>query len=309
MNTANEDFYPSRVNAAEKIVARRDPVIHSDKRAHLPLDEVRALRFARDGFLVLDNLFSTDEVEWFQQEAGRLQNDSTLNAREEIIVEPSSQKIRSIFDVRRFSPIFAKLMCDARLVEWAQYLLDDEVYLHQSRLNYKPGFEGKEFYWHSDFETWHVEDGMPRMRAVSMSIALTPNYASNGPVMLIPGSHQHYVSCAGLTPDDHYKQSLRAQEYGVPSHAALIQLAEGNAIQAVTGGAGTVLIFDCNAMHGSASNITPYPRNNLFFVYNAVSNRLTQPYSSQKPRPEFIAHRHAVESLQPATYQLSDYRG
>src|SRR3546814_10756649 len=44
-----------------------------------------------------------------------------------------------------------------------------------SRLNYKPGFKGKEFYWHSDFETWHVEDGMPQMRALSMSILLAEN--------------------------------------------------------------------------------------------------------------------------------------
>lgn len=62
-----------------------------------------------------------------------------------------------------------------RLLDIAQFLLDDEVYIHQSRLNYKPGFRGKEFYWHSDFETWHVEDGMPRLRALSISITLTEN--------------------------------------------------------------------------------------------------------------------------------------
>ncbi len=43
-----------------------------------------------------------------------------------------------------------------------------------------PGFTGSGFYWHSDFETWHAEDGMPSMRAVSCSIALTENFAYNG---------------------------------------------------------------------------------------------------------------------------------
>src|SRR3546814_3200003 len=57
-----------------------------------------------------------------------------------------------------------RLAADERLAGVARFLLDDTVYIHQSRLNYKPGFQGKEFYWHSDFETWHVEDGMPRMR-------------------------------------------------------------------------------------------------------------------------------------------------
>lgn len=52
-------------------------------------------------------------------------------------------------------------------------ILGSEVYIHQSRVNYKPGYGGTGFYWHSDFETWHSEDGMPRMRALSVSIALT----------------------------------------------------------------------------------------------------------------------------------------
>src|SRR3546814_19751740 len=72
-------------------------------------------------------------------------------------------------------------------------------YIHQSRLNYKPGFKGKEFYWHSDFETWHVEDGMPRMRALSMSVLLAENTPHNGPLMLIPGSHQSFLTCVGET--------------------------------------------------------------------------------------------------------------
>jgi ectoine hydroxylase len=61
------------------------------------------------------------------------------------------------------------------LLDIAQFLLDEELYIHRSRLNYKPEFRGKEFYRHSDFETWRVEDGMPRMRALSMSITHTEN--------------------------------------------------------------------------------------------------------------------------------------
>src|SRR3546814_10424765 len=78
------------------------------------------------------------------------------------------------------------------------------------------GFKGREFYWHSDFETWHVEDGMPRMRALSMSVLLAENTPHNGPLMVIPGSHRTYLTCLGETPDDHYLSSLKKQEYGVP---------------------------------------------------------------------------------------------
>lgn len=64
-----------------------------------------------------------------------------------------------------------------------------DVYIHQSRINDKFGFKGSGFNWHSDLETWHSEDGMPRMRALSASLMLTDNNEFNGPLMLIPGSH------------------------------------------------------------------------------------------------------------------------
>ena len=44
------------------------------------------------------------------------------------------------------------------------------------------------------------------------------------------------------------------------------------------GPAGTVVVFDCNTMHGSNGNITPMPRANAFLVYNALSNALQEPY-------------------------------
>jgi ectoine hydroxylase len=197
------------------------------------------------------------------------------------------------------SQLFDWLSRDARVLDVARQILDSEVYVHQSRVNLKPGFRGKEFYWHSDFETWHVEDGMPRMRALSVSIALTQNYPFNGPLMLIPGSHKTYVSCVGETPKDHYRQSLKKQEYGVPDKESLQRLADHGGIVAPTGAAGSAVFFDCNLMHGSNSNISPYPRSNVFFVYNSMENTLGEPLHGLKPRPEYIAARERFEAVKP----------
>ena len=70
--------------------------------------------------------------------------------------------MRSVFAVHRSSALFASISEDPRLLSLAQNILGDDVYIHQSRLNYKPAFHGREFFWHSDFETWHAEDGMPQ---------------------------------------------------------------------------------------------------------------------------------------------------
>src|SRR5699024_8208232 len=145
------------------------------------------------------------------------------------------------------------------------------------------------------------EDGMPRMRAVSLSIALSDNYTFNGPLMLIPGSQNYYVSCVGATPEDNYKESLKKQKFGVPDEDSLRWLTEqGGGISVPTGKAGSIPLFESNTMHGSTSNMTPYPRNNLFMVYNSVENALTEPFSGSKPRHEYIAVREGIRTLTSA---------
>ena len=146
---------------------------------------------------------------------------------------------------------------------------------------------------------------MPRMRAISMSVQLVDNFEFNGPLMLMPGSHKSFVTCVGETPEDHYKQSLRTQEYGVPDRDSLARLAEQHGIVAPTGPAGSVVIFDCNTMHGSNGNITPYPRANAFMVYNAWANRLERPFGAERPRPEFIAAREHTQRLEPVSGSLA----
>ena len=294
-----QDVYPSRIDEKAHLLNREDPVLHSEGPPSKGLTTQQAEAFRRDGFLSIPALFSPEEVDVLRSELACLARDEKIRTAEEAITEPNSGDVRSIFCVHRLSAIFARLSRDPRLLDIVKYLLNDEVYIHQSRVNMKPGFVGKEFYWHSDFETWHVEDGMPRMRAVSVSIALTENNEFNGPLMLMPGSQNTYITCVGETPDNHYKQSLKRQEYGVPDHESLTELAERHGIVAPKGPAGSVTIFDCNTMHGSNSNISPFPRSNAFFVYNSLTNRLVDPYGGTTPRPEFIAARENVEVLKP----------
>jgi ectoine hydroxylase len=285
------DAYPSRTSPEPRILPRLDPVVYSDWSPQAPITKAEADHFDRLGYLVLKDRFVAGEVAVLQAEAARLIADPALVDRRTVITERGSEEVRSIFEIHAQNPVMARLAAEARLADVARFLLGDDVYIHQSRLNYKPGFEGRDFYWHSDFETWHVEDGMPRMRALSISVLLAPNTANNGPLMLMPGSHRSYVACVGETPDDHYRQSLQKQEYGVPDRQSLTTLAEAHDIVAPTGDPGTIIVFDCNMMHGSNGNITPLPRSNAFIVYNALSNGLVTPFGGMPPRPSFVAAR------------------
>ncbi|MCF6410656.1 ectoine hydroxylase [Pseudalkalibacillus salsuginis] len=292
-----EDLYPSRNNDQFEVLQRKDPVIHGDVRTRkdCPLSDQQLSYYEENGFIMLENFFNKEEVKKLQNEIFNLRDENQETESPKIIREPESDGIRSIFDFHKSNSCLDELTRTPELINIVNHLLGDDVYIHQSRVNYKPGFTGKEFYWHSDFETWHVEDGMPRMRGLSVSIALSDNYSFNGPLMLVPGSHHYYISCAGETPEDHFKQSLKRQELGVPDHDHMKWLVDGGGIEVPTGKAGSLIIFESNTMHGSNSNITPYDRNNLFLVYNSVHNRLVQPFSGGKPRPDFIANRREEE--------------
>lgn len=287
--TRPNDRYPTRL-AAPVQSPRHDPVVWVSDCAG-PLDPQTLAVYDRKGFLEFEGLFKPEEVALYLAEVERLQSDAEVLANERTVVEEFSGQLRSIFQVHSLSSIFATLFTDPRLLDCARQILGSEAYIHQSRINLKPGFGAAGFYWHSDFETWHAEDGMPAPRALSFSIALTENLPVNGPLMIIPGSHRTFLGCEGETPPDHFRSSLRRQEIGTPARTTLAELVSGRGIDQVTGRAGTATVFDSNCMHGSSDNITPYPRCNIFLVYNSVNNILEEPFSATARRPDFIASR------------------
>ncbi|MGB6009102.1 MAG: ectoine hydroxylase [Castellaniella sp.] len=294
-----KDCYVSRTGRDAALIARCDPVIYEDGRYARALDPEQLQAYEQDGFLILPGVFDEAEVDVLREEIAALEHDPAVREGEEVIREPGSAALRSIFRVHELGKRLADLPRDPRLLDVARQILGSEVYIHQSRVNMKPALDGKEFYWHSDFETWHVEDGMPAMRALSCSVLLTDNTPFNGPLMLIPGSHRQFVACVGETPEDNYKTSLRRQEVGVPDPVSLRLLAEQGGLRSVTAPAGSVVFFDCNTLHGSGGNLSPWPRSNVFMVYNSVDNRLVAPFHGMAPRPEHIAARRRAEALEP----------
>ncbi len=298
-SSGRADLYPSRITCQPRLTERLDPVVYPSDSVTQRLSASEVESYAQQGYLVVEHLFQPAEIATLNRELEQLVRSDDIRDRDETVIEPGDQAVRSIFRVHKLSRAFARLARDPRVLDVARQLLGSEVYIHQSRANLKPGLTGKEFYWHSDFETWHVEDGMPRMRALSVSVALTANFTFNGPLMLISGSHTSYVVCAGRTPENHYKQSLRKQEYGVPDPHFLKQLADQGGIAAPVGPAGSAVFFDCNTLHGSNSNISPYPRRNVFIVYNSVANILEEPFCGLEPRPEHIATRADFAPLLP----------
>lgn len=277
------DLYPSRPSLVASILPRKDPVVYGGAVRSDGLLPETLEKYREEGFLCFDNFLGAGALADLNEDVERLR---AIAAPGDPVVlrEPASDSVRAIYDVHKRSARIDALVRDEALLGPVRQILGGPVYVHQSRISYAAGPGAAAFYWHSDFETWHVEDGMPRMRAVNVQISLSDAMFENGPLMLIPGSHLHYIPRA---PEEQVPMSL-----GGPESASLVGLIERNGIFTATHTAGSMVLFDCNMLHGSNGNITPQPRVTLNIVYNSIDNRpAAAPFGGDRPRPSFLAAR------------------
>ena len=277
------DLYPSRPSLVASILPRKDPVVYGGAVRSDGLLPETLEKYREEGFLCFDNFLGATELAELNEDLERLR--AVAAPGDPVVLrEPASDSVRAIYDVHKRSARIDALVRDEALLGPVRQILGGPVYVHQSRVCYAAGPGAAAFYWHSDFETWHVEDGMPRMRAVNVQISLSDAMFENGPLMLIPGSHLHYIP---RVPEDKVEMSL-----GGPESASLVGLIERNGIFTATHSAGSMVLFDCNMLHGSNGNITPQPRVTLNIVYNSIDNRPSAaPFGGDRPRPSFLAAR------------------
>jgi len=144
VNPVHADLYPSRQHDEPSWQERLDPVVYRSDLANAPIAADLIERFERDGYLVIPNLFSADEVAVFRDELERMRQDPAVAGSGKTIKEPDSGAIRSVFDIHSDNALFARVACDERIASIASFILGGDLYLHQSRMNYRPGFTGKE---------------------------------------------------------------------------------------------------------------------------------------------------------------------
>ena len=220
---------------------------------------------------------------------------NNFNNWEFVVNDPLSGKIRSALWVHSDKNIKKEFLNDDRLLRLASNILGEETYIHQSRINFKhSGSTG--WSWHSDFETWHSQDGMPEMKALTALIALDENHLGNGPLTVLPGSHKWFWSAPKNQEPISAQKEFAEQTEGVLADSDIKYISSmcGCLPTKIFLKPGDLLIFDCNLLHASSENHSGDRRSNLYFVFNAKSNALTQPFSSKKERPEYMAHRRVL---------------
>ena len=226
------------------------------------------------GYLVMPGCFSEEEVAVLRSEAEAIYKTD----RQEVWREKTGAP-RTAFAAHTYNEAFGILGRHPRLIRPLEQFFGEPVYMHQYKINAKAAFDGEVWQWHQDYGTWKRDDGMPQPRAMNIAIFLDEVMPINGPLMLVPKS-QH----AGDLKASH---DLETTSYPLWTldEATVTKLVKEGGIVAPTGKAGGMLMFHGNLVHGSAGNITPYPRKIVYLTLNAVSNYIRKP-----TRPEWIAH-------------------
>src|SRR3546814_20149916 len=92
-----QDLYPSRHAAEAEMRPRQDPVVHSEWTGDAPISARQAAQFDRDGYIVLEDIFSVDEVAFLQKASGTLLADPAAPDDDPICTDTPTREIRSNF--------------------------------------------------------------------------------------------------------------------------------------------------------------------------------------------------------------------
>jgi ectoine hydroxylase len=235
----------------------------------------RVKQFQHEGWLFLPETFLDEEVAVLRDEAEGIYRQD----RPEVWREKSGAP-RTAFAAHIYNEAFGLLGRHPRMIHPVEQLFGEQVYMHQYKINAKASFTGDVWQWHQDYGTWARDDGMPEPRAMNIAVFLDEVMPINGPLMLVPRSHAQGV----LTAE--HDTTTTSYPLWTLDEETVTRLVRKGGIVAPTGRPGGLLLFHGNLVHGSAPNITPYPRKIVYLTLNAVSNYIRTP-----TRPDWIAHR------------------
>lgn len=275
MTSMLRDPYPSRTHRETFLLRRKDPVVWSETPAPDWLCPDSVQRYARDGYAVFNNVFNDEELTSLLQEVQEDRLRYAAADEREVCYDEATGSVRALFAPQTVNAYYEQFMRHRYLLGFAEYVLGGEVALFQSRLDFDDGLDHAATDWHSNFEAWHSEHGMPRMRALSCLILLSECNEFNSPMMVIPRSHAQFI---GMSADDggRYDPSSSQPSLNLTPPKSLVELLtdEGGGLDLIKGAAGTVVFYDCNLLHASSANISPFPRSGLRLVYNSVDNQV-----------------------------------
>ncbi|RAP76571.1 phytanoyl-CoA dioxygenase family protein [Paenibacillus montanisoli] len=221
-------------------------------------------QYRRDGYLLVDNVFSPEEVQRMIEEVdggeGVVSSISQVN-------DTKGNKVRLAFWDNLTDDIWSRASSTWRIVNSIRILQGEEISFYHGKVAMKEAYTGGAFEWHQDYGYWY-NGGFMYPNMISAFVALDPSTKENGCLRVLRGSHKlgrlTHVHANGQTMVE--PERMEMLESRLETVYCEMQ-------------PGSVLFFDCNTLHTSAANQSNRHRRSFIVCYNALSN--TQVYKGE----------------------------
>jgi len=253
----------------------------------MKLNEIQLKKIDENGYLILADCFSNEEVNNLRKAMVTAFNEKT----EANVVEKSSGEVRTAMGLHLRSKVFDDLTRHPKFFEPACQIRGQNLYIQQTKINVKAAFTGEVWQWHYDFVTHFGDDGVAKPLALNLHVFLDDVTEFNGPLFFIPKSHKY-----GSAPS---KLDTNTTSYPlwIVDQQNVKTLVKENGIISAHGKAGTVVIFVDNLVHGSAQNMSPMDRAIFSVILNPCDNAQTK-----FARPEY-KHGRDFKPIKASSYK------
>ncbi len=156
----------------------------------ISISEEKKRFFEQKGYMVLENLLSPEEIEYYQSVYSAFLNNEidTGSFRSDLSGSdgPAVEKITQIMVPGRLHPELLSKPAHQKTLEVARELLGEDMALDFDMLINKAPNTNAPTPWHQDAAYWI---DLPDKRAVSCWIAIDKAFKENGCMWYVPGSH------------------------------------------------------------------------------------------------------------------------
>ncbi len=224
------------------------------------ITEEQVKDFHRDGYVIVRNFFSSQEIEKLYSVAIE---DQVMRSNAVDLNDQSGKKTRLTLWFNPGSDLYSLLLRSRRMVLSAAKLLDSDspVCHFHSKLMQKEPRVGGAWEWHQDYGYWYKNQFLFPEQLVSVMIALTEANRANGCLQVIRGSHKLGRVNHGFAGEQVGADMTMVNNCLTLMEHVYVELEPGDA-----------LFFHSNLLHRSEANLSDKPRWSLISCYNSLSN-------------------------------------
>lgn len=213
--------------------------------------------FNEDGFVIVRNLFSKEEITALSNKA---HNDLHLDKAATSMDDGKGNAVRLSLWNHPGEGIYGMFARCKKLVNRVEELLGGEVYHYHSKMVLKDAKVGGAWAWHQDYGYWY-QNGLFFPDLCSVMIAVDKATKANGCLQVIRGSHKMGRVNHILSGDQAGADMERVNEVLKVREKIYCEMEPGDA-----------LFFHSNLLHASAQNNSDDSRWSMICCYNKATN-------------------------------------